>query len=172
MLDNGLAGPHPQKDPRPRSKILIYILTGGLMSPSRNTDFGKAWIARSVELPMKSSTFTGIAKNMQRCEPPFGSFSDAFCRRQLAFNMQSCPPLPCLFSHSKFEPYKQCLLTYGKSISLSGMMQTLMKIKTMTLQTLVTQTQHSLLDSLKILHRVTENREVTASDILTQALSA
>ena len=36
LLNHGLAGPHLQHDPRPRSKILIYILTGGLTSPSRN----------------------------------------------------------------------------------------------------------------------------------------
>ena len=36
VLDHSLPGPHLQQDPRPRSKILIYIPTGGLMSPSRD----------------------------------------------------------------------------------------------------------------------------------------
>ena len=36
LLDRGIPGPHFEKDPRPRSKLLVYILTGGLMCPSRD----------------------------------------------------------------------------------------------------------------------------------------
>ncbi|CAE7248689.1 unnamed protein product [Symbiodinium sp. CCMP2592] len=36
LLDTGASGPWLQQDPRPRSKIMIYILTGGLMTPSRD----------------------------------------------------------------------------------------------------------------------------------------
>ena len=36
LLDRGSPGPHLQQDPRPRSKILLYLLTGGLLCPSRD----------------------------------------------------------------------------------------------------------------------------------------
>ena len=36
LLETGASEPWFQHDPRPRSKIMIYILTGGLMTPSRD----------------------------------------------------------------------------------------------------------------------------------------
>lgn len=50
VLDHSLPGPHLQQDPRPRSKILTYILTGGLMSPSRD---GRHRFRQSVQYSVR-----------------------------------------------------------------------------------------------------------------------